>query len=119
MYEVIWDDDVHRDAASIWADASDRVGVLDAIQKIDHLLKQDPTAAGMELSEGQFGWINHRFGHCSQLMNRLNALRSIASVDCSRRTVRFTAIARVIYHFKNAKSRSAVQPVVIRRLGRL
>jgi hypothetical protein len=32
------------------------------------------------------------------------------------RTVRFTAIARAIYHVKSASSRSAVQPVV--RLGR-
>jgi hypothetical protein len=33
------------------------------------------------------------------------------------RTGRFTAIARVIYHFKSAKSRSAVQPLVRRSPG--
>ncbi len=82
MYEVKWDDDVYGDAASIWVGASDRVAVLDAIHKIDQLLKRNPTAAGTELSEGLL-WVDQA------------PIRALFSVDESAKRVKVHRIRRL------------------------
>ncbi len=48
---------------------------------------------------------------------RCYGVEKLVVLHFNRITARFTAIARVIYHFKNADSRSAVQPLVRRRQG--
>ena len=75
MYQVIWDDDVYSEAASVWVDASDRMAVLDAIHEIDQVLARDPESAGTELSEGLF-WVD-----CTPI-------RAIFSIDNSAKRVK-------------------------------
>ena len=87
LSQVIWDDDVYSEAASIWLDANDRIAVLDAIREIDQVLLRDPATAGTELSEGLF-WVDCApIGAIFSIDEFANVSKCIASGNSSRRTL--------------------------------
>lgn len=81
-YQVIWDDDVYSEVASTWLDAKDRMAVIDAIHKIEQLLKRDPVHSGRELAE-ELLWVDSP------------PVRAIYSVDESAKRVNVHRIRRV------------------------